>query len=558
MSRLKDFKLPDLGEGLTEGEILSWSVKEGDTVVLNQIIVEVETAKAAVEVPSPYAGVVTKIHAEAGTTVDVGTPIITVDTDPSAGPADAPARDPEMDLGDTDVTDMVPRPPADDAGPQGALIGEVGANGRTATLVGYGPRSVTAKRRPRADAAPVPRSEPAPVVPERPGRVSAQQVGQTAAVRSGGVTVLAKPPVRKLAKELGVDLTLLQGTGPGGVVTRADVEAVGRRASVPEPVTGPVGVTAHDADLRETRVPVKGVRKHTAAAMVASAFTAPHVTEFLTIDMTPTMELRSRVQAMPELSGVKVSPLLFVAKALLLAVSRHPGINSTWDEAAQEIVVKDYVNLGIAAATPRGLLVPNVKDADQLSLAELARALHELAGVKVSPLLFVAKALLLAVSRNPGINSTWDEQAQEIVVKDYVNLGIAAATPRGLLVPNVKDADQLSLAELARALQDLADTAREGRTTPADMTGGTITITNVGMFGVDNGTPILNPGEAAILCFGAVRPMPWVVDGEVVVRQVTQLSLSFDHRIVDGQLGSQFLADVGRVLSDPATALVWG
>jgi pyruvate dehydrogenase E2 component (dihydrolipoamide acetyltransferase) len=312
-------------------------------------------------------------------------------------------------------------------------------------------------------------------------RVSAQQVGQTAAVRSGGVTVLAKPPVRRLAKELGVDLTVLQGTGPGGVVTRADVEAVGRRPSVPEPAIEVVETPAFDRALRETRVPIKGVRKHTAAAMVSSAFTAPHVTEFLTIDMTPTMELRSRVQAMPELVGVKVSPLLFVAKALLLAVSRHPGINSTWDEAAQEIVVKDYVNLGIAAATPRGLLVPNVKDADQLSLAELARA-----------------------------------------------------------------------------LQELAETAREGRTSPADMSGGTITITNVGMFGVDNGTPILNPGEAAILCFGAVRPMPWVVDGEVVVRQVTQLSLSFDHRVVDGQLGSQFLADVGRVLSDPATALVWG
>ena len=483
MSRLKDFKLPDLGEGLTEGEILSWSVKEGDTVALNQVIVEVETAKAAVEVPSPYAGVVTRIHAEAGTTVDVGTPIITVDTDPSAGPLDvlapAPAQPAEQDLGDTDVTDMVPRPPADDAGPQGALIGEVGANGRTATLVGYGPRSVTAKRRPRADAPPVQRSEPAPPAPATPARVSARQVGQTAAVRSGGVTVLAKPPVRKLAKEHGVDLTALQGTGPGGVVTRADVEAVVRRSAPEQPEV--VEPEVRDVASRETRVPIKGVRKHTAAAMVASAFTAPHVTEFLTIDMTATMELRSRVQAMPELAGVKVSPLLFVAKALLLAVSR-----------------------------------------------------------------------------NPGINSTWDEQAQEIVVKDYVNLGIAAATPRGLLVPNVKDADQLSLAELARALQDLADTAREGRTSPADMTGGTITITNVGMFGVDNGTPILNPGEAAILCFGAVRPMPWVVDGEVVVRQVTQLSLSFDHRIVDGQLGSQFLADVGRVLSDPATALVWG
>ena len=485
MSRLKDFKLPDLGEGLTEGEILSWSVKEGDTVALNQVIVEVETAKAAVEVPSPYAGVVTKIHAEAGTTVDVGTPIITVDTDPSAGPVDglapAPAQPDEQDLGDTDVTDMVPRPPADDAGPQGALIGEVGANGRTATLVGYGPKSVTATRRPRAGApaAPAPQPPPAPA----PARVSALQVGQTAAVRAGGVTVLAKPPVRKLAKEHGVDLTVLQGTGPGGTVTRADVEAVVARGSTAAPGqrSAPEPAADDDVEARETRVPVKGVRKHTAAAMVASAFTAPHVTEFLTLDITPTMELRARVQAMPEFAGVKVSPLLFVAKALLLAVGR-----------------------------------------------------------------------------NPQINSSWDEQAQEIVVKDPVNLGIAAATPRGLLVPNVKDADQLSLVELARALQSLAETAREGRTSPADMSGGTITITNVGMFGVDNGTPILNPGEAAILCFGAVRPTPWVVDGEIAVRQVTQLSLSFDHRIVDGQLGSQFLADIGRVLSDPATALVWG
>ena len=226
---------------------------------------------------------------------------------------------------------------------------------------------------------------------------------------------------------------------------------------------------------------MKGVRKHTAAAMVASAFTAPHVTEFVTLDMTPTMQLRERVQATPEFRDVKVSPLLFVAKALLLAVARNPGINASWDDAAQEIVVKDYVHLGIAAATPRGLLVPNVKDADQLSLPELARA-----------------------------------------------------------------------------LQELTETAKAGRTAPTDMTGGTITITNVGAFGVDNGTPILNPGESAILCFGAVRPMPWVIDGAVVPRQVTQLSLSFDHRNVDGQLGSQFLGDVARVLSDPATALVWG
>ena len=485
MSRLQDFRLPDLGEGLTEGEILSWSVQVGDTITLNQVIVEVETAKAAVEVPSPYAGVVTRIHAEAGQTVDVGAPIITVDTDPTAAPLDVPApAGSDRAQEDLALTEMVPRPPEDDAGPQGALIGEVGANGRTATLVGYGPRSVTAKRRPRVDApaAPAPAGASPAAPPPAPARVSAQQVGQSAAVRAGGVTVLAKPPVRKLAKERGVDLAVLQGTGPHGTVTRADVEAVVARtgAAAPELRSAPEPAPSYDTAARETRVPVKGVRKHTAAAMVASAFTAPHVTEFLTLDMTPTMDLRSRVQAMPEFAGVKVSPLLFVAKALLLAVAR-----------------------------------------------------------------------------NPQINSSWDEDAQEIVVKDPVNLGIAAATPRGLLVPNIKDADQLSLVELARALQSLAETARDGRTSPSDMAGGTITITNVGMFGVDNGTPILNPGESAILCFGAVRPMPWVVDGEVVVRQVTSLSLSFDHRVVDGQLGSQFLADIGRVLSDPATALVW-
>jgi 2-oxoisovalerate dehydrogenase E2 component (dihydrolipoyl transacylase) len=493
MSRLKQFKLPDLGEGLTEGEILQWMVKPGDEVKLNQVIVEVETAKAAVEVPSPFAGVVTEIHHEAGATVDVGQPIITFDTDPSAGPLEqaagnaaagaaanpvessAPKEADAVGSQAEVVADTVPRPEADAAGAQGALIGEVGPGGRTATLVGYGPKSVTAKRRARTDS-PARSPEPGPPAPKR---VSAAQVGEAAASRSGDVAVLAKPPVRKLAKELGVDLGSLKGTGPGGTITRTDVEgSVGGTADgAAAPAAGP----AYDPATRERRIPIKGVRKHTAAAMVESAFTAPHVTEFITLDMTPTMELRPRVQAMPEFSGVKVTPLLFVAKALLLAISRNPEINATWDEAAQEIVVKDYVNLGVAAATPRGLLVPNIKDADQMSLVELAQA-----------------------------------------------------------------------------LQELTETARAGKTAPADMTGGTITITNVGTFGVDNGTPILNPGESAILCFGAVRPTPWVVDGQIVPRQVTQLSLSFDHRNVDGALGSQFLSDVARVLSDPMTALVWG
>jgi 2-oxoisovalerate dehydrogenase E2 component (dihydrolipoyl transacylase) len=501
MSRLKQFRLPDLGEGLTEGEILQWRVQPGDEVTLNQVIVEVETAKAAVEVPSPYAGVVTELHHQEGETVDVGVPIITFDTDPSAGsleqaagnaaaaaaanpvesaaPKTASAADDHPEVGD-----LVPPPPGGDGqgGDErgGALIGEVGPGGRTATLVGYGPKSTTARRRPRTDsprAAAVP-SQPAPPAP---ARVSAAQVGQAAAVRSGSAAVRCKPPVRKLAKELGVDLSVLQGSGPQGTITRSDVESAADTRAAAGSAAPAAAPPSYDPATRERRIPVKGVRRHTAAAMVESAFTAPHVTEFLTLDITPTMELRERVQALPELRDVKVTPLLFVAKALLLAVARNPEINASWDEAAQEIVVKDYVHLGIAAATPRGLVVPNVKDADRMSLPELARA-----------------------------------------------------------------------------LQELTETARAGRTSPADMTGGTITITNVGSFGVDNGTPILNPGESAILCFGAVRPMPWVVDGQVVPRQVTQLSLSFDHRNVDGQLGSQFLADVGRVLADPTTALVWG
>ena len=504
MSRLKQFKLPDLGEGLTEGEILQWMVKPGDEVKLNQPIVEVETAKAAVEVPSPYAGVVTEIHHQAGETVDVGSPIITFDTDPSAGPLEAAAgnaaagaaanpieskavRDVSVVSDHPEVGDMVPslREPGQEGG---ALIGEVGPSGRTATLVGYGPKSVTAKRRARSDSShAAPSAPPVPAVvappPATAARVSAAAVGQSAAVSAGAVTVLAKPPVRKLAKDLGVDLATVTGTGSNGSVTRADVEAAAGRPSASVESAGPAALRAvpdYDPATREQRIPIKGVRKMTAAAMVGSAFTAPHVTEFLTLDMTPTMELRTRLQTLPEFAGVKVTPLLFVAKALLLAAKR-----------------------------------------------------------------------------NPEINATWDDEAQEIVVKGYVNLGIAAATPRGLMVPNIKDADQLSLPELATALQQLTATARDGKTPPADMARGTITITNVGTFGVDNGTPIINPGESAILCFGAVRPTPWVVDGEIVVRQVTQLALSFDHRNVDGQLGSQFLADVGRVLSDPATALAW-
>jgi pyruvate dehydrogenase E2 component (dihydrolipoamide acetyltransferase) len=308
--------------------------------------------------------------------------------------------------------------------------------------------------------------------------VSAAAVGDHAAQVAEKVAVLAKPPVRKLARDLGVDLRAVSGTGPAGTVTRADVEAAA--APGPSPAIPMPSPLAFDPGSREQRIPIRGVRKATAANVVASAFSAPHVTEFLTVDATETVAFVSQLRELPEFAGARVSPLLVLARALLVAVARHPMINSSWDE-----------------------------------------------------------------------------EAGEIVVREYVNLGIAAATPRGLIVPNIKDAGRLTLPQLAVSLTQLVDTAREGRTQPADMQRGTITITNVGVFGVDTGTPILNPGEAAILAFGAIRPMPWVHEDAVAVRQVTTLGLSFDHRIVDGQLGSEFLADVGALLTNPALLAAW-
>ena len=475
MPTYKDFALPDLGEGLTEGEILAWLVQPGDVVTLNQPIVEVETAKAAVEIPSPHAGVVSALHCAVGDTVDVGAAIITFDIDPDgvAEPGDgaAPAAQTDRKI---QGGDMVPTEP----GLIGSPAPKAGTEEKIQVLVGSGPKTSKLTRRPRI-AAVAPES---PIVTEatrtQPARVSAAAVGARAAQVAGEIHVLAKPPVRKLARELGVDLRVIGGSGPNGTVTRSDVEAA---AAGPAALglVAPVGPD-FDPTTREQRIPIKGVRKVTAAAMVASAFTAPHVTEFVTVDVTPTMDLVGRLRRHPDFEGVKVSPLLVVARALILAVQRYPMLNSTWDDEAQEIVVKDYVNLGIAAATPRGLIVPNIKDAGRLSLPDLARSLEALVAV-----------------------------------------------------------------------------ARSGRTSPADMAKGTITITNVGVFGVDAGTPILNPGEAAILCFGAVRDTPWVHEGAIAIRQVTQLALSFDHRIIDGQLGSEFLSDLAGMLADPWQLVAW-
>jgi 2-oxoisovalerate dehydrogenase E2 component (dihydrolipoyl transacylase) len=485
MSDLKEFKLPDVGEGLTEADIVRWHVKPGDQVTINQIIVEIETAKAVVELPSPYEGVVARLLVPEGQTADVGTPIISVNVG-----ADATAAVPAeavVQRAISETEDLVPAPPVDAAVEPGMHGSPAPKAERQAVLVGYGVKLGTTSRRARKPATALQAQAPQAQAPQAPALATADlqapEIPAAGAVNGGRtVTALAKPPVRRMAKDLGVDLGELTGTGPSGSITREDVQraAVGTEVG-PVPVRGVVVSAADGAALaREERIPIRGVRKHTAAAMAASAFTAPHVTEFLQIDITETMTATARLRALPEFADVRVSPLLLVARALIVAAGRHPMINTSWDDAAQEIVVKRYVNLGIAAATERGLVVPNVKDAHALALPELARA-----------------------------------------------------------------------------LADLAETARAGKSTPADMSHGTITITNVGIFGVDTGTPILSPGEAAILAFGQIKDAPWVVNGELAVRKVCTLALSFDHRLVDGDLGSAVLRDVGAMLTDPLTMLAW-
>jgi 2-oxoisovalerate dehydrogenase E2 component (dihydrolipoyl transacylase) len=416
------FTLPDVGEGLAEADVLAWRVAVGDEVAVNQVLVEVETAKAAVELPCPFDGVVAELLASEGDTVAVGAPMIRVTTG------------------------------ADD---------EASEETSGSVLVGYGTSAAGTTRRPRRRAASGPARPPAPES-HRAGR-----------------RPLATPPVRKLAKEAGVDLADVAHDGDR--IRREDLHRhldPSPEPSSPEPSPGASSPEPSTAP-GERREPVRGVRKATAAAMTASAFTAPHVTEFLTVDVTAMTETVERLKAHPAFADVRVTPLLLVARALLSAIRHHPAVNARWDEENQEIV-------------------------------------HQRA----------------------------------------VNLGVAAATDRGLVVPNIKDAAALTLVDLARALGELTTTARAGRTTPQQMTGGTITITNVGVFGVDAATPILNPGEAAILCVGAVRRRPWEYRGEVALRDVTQLSLSFDHRLVDGELGSKVLARVGAVLADPAAELL--
>ncbi|EDY56204.1 pyruvate dehydrogenase complex dihydrolipoamide acetyltransferase [Streptomyces sviceus ATCC 29083] len=461
---VREFKMPDVGEGLTEAEILKWYVQVGDTVTDGQVVCEVETAKAAVELPIPYDGVVRDLRFPEGTMVDVGTAIIAIDVSGGTGPAPAevPAEAAEAPVAAAPVADT-----AEEKKPQG----------RQPVLVGYGVAASSTKRRPRKG----------PEVPVQQASAAVQtELNGHGAPPAPESRPLAKPPVRKLAKDLGVDLATVIPSGPDGIITREDVHAAVTATEAPVPVTqapvtqAPAVPAASYDTARETRVPVKGVRKATAQAMVGSAFTAPHVTEFVTVDVTRTLKLVEDLKQDKDFTGLRVNPLLLIAKALLVAIKRNPDVNASWDEANQEIVLKHYVNLGIAAATPRGLIVPNIKDADAKTLPQLAEALGELVA-----------------------------------------------------------------------------TAKEGRTSPAAMQGGTVTITNVGVFGVDTGTPILPPGESAILAVGAIKLQPWVHKGKVKPRQVTTLALSFDHRLIDGELGSKLLADVAAILEQPKKLITW-
>ncbi|HVD14278.1 MAG TPA: dihydrolipoamide acetyltransferase family protein [Actinomycetota bacterium] len=424
----REFKLPDLGEGLTDGEVVRWLVGEGDTITLNQPIVEVETAKAVVEIPAPYAGRVTKLHAAEGASLDVGAPLLSVDTDGGAGAgAGAAAGEPGID------------------GFPGAAEEEPASQ---ATLVGPGERKQVRRRKAAAPAA--------------RGGPDAAGNGQQPAARP-----MATPPVRKYAKEHGVDLAMLSGTGKGGRITHDDVDQALEPAAAAAPAVAP-------RERGEERIAVRGTRKLTAAAMVASAFSIPHVTEFLTVDATALMALRARLKALPQAEEVRLTPLAIVAKAVCVAVRQFPMMNSAWDE-----------------------------------------------------------------------------QAGEIVVKHYVNLGIATDTSTGLLVPNLKDADTLGILDLARELTRVTELARDRKVAPADLAGGTITVTNVGGFGVETGTPIINKPECAIVATGLIAPRPWVVDGELAVRQLMTTSVSFDHRIVDGAYAARFLAHLRDLLEDP-------
>ena len=430
---MKIFTLPDVGEGLTEADLVNWLVKVGDTVTVNQVIAEIETAKSLVEIPSPWAGVVKELFAEVGDTINVGENFFAIQVTAGATDDDAPDQAP---------------------------------------LVGSGPKDDTPGRRRRrrkpAPQAPAEVETPVENEPEIETAPEPEPTPQPVQKSDLFAKVLAKPPVRKLAKDNGLELASITPTGQHGEVTRADVHAMLDGATPSAPAAAATATNGTSETIKVT-----GVRKATAKAVTESYTTAPHITAYRQVDATRTMEYIQRLKTHPRFADVRISPLLVVAMAVAQAARNTPQANATW-------------------------------------------------------------------------------HGDSYTLHHHVNLGIAAATPRGLLVPNIKNAHELNQLDMAQSIQELTQRARDGKTQPAELTGGTITITSVGPLGIDTAAPIINPGESGILAFGTIRQQPWVVDGKVEPRWVTTLGGAFDHRIVDGAEAGAFLADVAAILEEPA------
>ncbi|MFD8010438.1 dihydrolipoamide acetyltransferase family protein [Streptomyces sp. NPDC058955] len=465
MAQVLEFKLPDLGEGLTEAEIVRWLVDVGDVVAIDQPVVEVETAKAMVEVPCPYGGVVTARFGEEGTELPVGAPLLTVAVGASA---------------DAGTAASVPAPEAEPA--EAAVSSEYSGN----VLVGYGTAGPAARRRrirPQTPAVahPTPNATVGPPTTAGPlagaGTVAAAPAAP--AVSEGPVAVIS-PLVRKLARDRGLDLREVRGSGPEGLILRADVEraltaretpAVTAPAAALAPAAAPATGTAPAGE----RIPLRGVRGAVADKLSRSRTEIPDATCWVDADATELMAARA---AMNAAGGPKISLLALLARICAHALARFPELNSTVDTAAREIV------------------------------------------------------------RLPG-----------------VHLGFAAQTPRGLVVPVVRDAGNRTAESLTEEFARLTESARQGTLTPADLTGGTFTLNNYGVFGVDGSTPIINHPEAAMLGVGRIIPKPWVHQGELAVRQVVQLSLTFDHRVCDGGTAGGFLRYVADCVEQPAVLL---
>ncbi|MET8247471.1 dihydrolipoamide acetyltransferase family protein [Streptomyces sp. NPDC005202] len=494
MAQVLEFKLPDLGEGLTEAEIVRWLVEVGDVVTVDQPVVEVETAKAMVEVPCPYGGVVTARFGEEGTELPVGSPLLTVAVgEPAAG-------------------------------------GETGNSG--SVLVGYGTSEAPARRR-RVRPQPFPSASRNDGVPAADGTraggaasVGGAQAGATApGARSAGSGVMTtaaasgmsdgpvpviSPLVRRLAREHGVDLRQLTGSGPDGLILRADVEDVLRSNAAPGGTAGTPVATAASAS---------GASAYAAAAPAPAAATTPRV---------PNAPAQTAAPGVPQVpSGTRI-PLKGVRGAVADKLSR----------SRREI--------------------PDATcwvDADATELMRARAAMNAAGGPKISLLALLARICTAALARYPELNSMVDMEAREVVRLAEVHLGFAAQTERGLVVPVVRDAHARDAESLTSEFARLTEAARAGTLTPAELTGGTFTLNNYGVFGVDGSTPIINHPEAAMLGVGRIVPKPWVHEGELAVRQVVQLSLTFDHRVCDGGTAGGFLRYVADCVEQPSVLL---